>query len=187
MVKFFQFLFLFLLTLFLVGCPREPLSPDQTVVGEDGDRPGFHRGGDPGAFGDEFSDDLAGEGLTMRGDDWGAEDGERGFFPSVYFDFDQSTIRRQDRAVLDNVARHLRDNPQDALLIEGHCDWRGTAEYNLALGDRRARSVVSYLEQLGIDRSRMETLSKGDLEATVTDDPNQLQEDRRAELILRRG
>lgn len=173
---------LIIVAVLLAGCPRAPLSPDQTVMGADSDRPGFQRGGDLGDFGPGFGDD--GE-LQLR-DGWGAEDGERGFFPSVFFDFDQSTIRPQDRGTLDSVASHLRENPGHSLLIEGHCDWRGTAEYNLALGDRRARSVQNYLIQLGVDASRLDTLSKGDLEATVTDDPSQLQQDRRAELILRR-
>jgi len=176
---------LLILSVLLGACARPQLSPgdtNPTHMGSGADRPGFQSGADLGDFGPGFGDDGD---LQLR-DGWGADEGERGFFESVFFDFDQSTIRPADRAMLDGVARHLRENPDHRLLVEGHCDWRGTAEYNLALGDRRARSVQDYLIQLGIDASRLDTLSKGDLEATVTDDRTQLQQDRRAELILRR-
>lgn len=113
-------------------------------------------------------------------------DGDRveGLFPSVYFEFDQSFIRPQDRPMIQQVADYLVGNPNVSLLIEGHCDWRGTTEYNLALGGRRAQSVRDYLGQLGIAPSRMDTLSKGDLEATTNGDEAQMARDRRADFIF---
>jgi peptidoglycan-associated lipoprotein len=68
--------------------------------------------------------------------------------------------------------------------VEGHCDWYGTAEYNLALGDRRAESVSNYLGTLGITPLRIDKLSKGSLEATSGLSKAQASEDRRADLIL---
>ena len=125
-------------------------------------------------------------GLSMRDADMMAGQGNRieGLFSPVYFDFDQSFIRPADRGTLQEVARHLEENPSDQLLVEGHCDWRGTTEYNMALGDRRAGSVVAYLEQIGISPDRMETVSKGDLEATKEGTEAQMQQDRRADLII---
>lgn len=108
-------------------------------------------------------------------------------FEPVYFDFDQSFIRPEDRSELQEVYEYLSNNRNAQLLIEGHCDWRGTTEYNMALGDRRAGSVKSYLVNLGIDEDRMETVSKGDLEAVKEGTEEEMQEDRRADLIVLPG
>lgn len=105
-------------------------------------------------------------------------------FPPVYFDFDQSFVRPEDRPTLQNVANYLNANPSAQLLVEGHCDWRGTTEYNMALGDRRANSVTAYMEQLGISPDRLETVSKGDLEAITEGSENDMSRDRRADLII---
>ena len=107
-----------------------------------------------------------------------------GILPSILFDFDQTFIRPDERYKLDEAAEHLRSNPENRLLIEGHCDWRGTAEYNLSLGDRRANSVQEYLSNLGISPSRIETVSMGDLEAVTEGSESQMQEERRADLIV---
>jgi len=108
-------------------------------------------------------------------------------FEPVYFDFDQSFVRPQDRPVLQEAAEYLTSNPAQQMLIEGHCDWRGTTEYNMALGDRRAASVKAYLVQLGINPQRIETVSKGDLEAVTEASDQQMQEDRRADLVVIRA
>ena len=79
----------------------------------------------------------------------------------VYFDYDQYTLSPQAQADLQYNADLLRRVPQVALVAEGHCDERGTAEYNLALGDRRARSSVEYLTALGIDPRRFSIVSYG--------------------------
>lgn len=121
-------------------------------------------------------------GLGMR-DDMSGERLENLFSP-VYFDFDQSFVRPADRGTLQEVADYLNSNTSAKLLVEGHCDWRGTTEYNMALGDRRANSVVTYLGQVGISGDRMETNSKGDLEAITEGSEDQMQLDRRADLII---
>jgi len=105
-------------------------------------------------------------------------------FQPIYFDFNQSFLRPADRPILQEVASYLEENPSTQLLIEGHCDWRGTTEYNMALGDRRANSVRQYIEQLGIDSARIETVSKGDLEAITEGSDLEMQQDRRADLIV---
>jgi peptidoglycan-associated lipoprotein len=71
-------------------------------------------------------------------------------------------IRSQDRAILEKNAQWLKTNPQSNILIEGHCDERGTIEYNLALGDRRANAAREYLISLGIDPRRIATISYGE-------------------------
>ena len=80
---------------------------------------------------------------------------------TVYFDYDQSTLTDEAQATLDKQAAFLRASPSFRITIEGHCDERGTREYNLALGDRRASAVRDYLVAKGINASRLSTISYG--------------------------
>lgn len=80
----------------------------------------------------------------------------------IHFDFDKSVIRPDDAKILDASAAWLKANPNQLVLIEGHCDERGTSEYNLALGDRRARAATNYLVAQGIAADRMTMISYGE-------------------------
>ncbi len=80
----------------------------------------------------------------------------------VYFEFDKSTLTPAAQDNLLQKAEWLRENPDATVTIEGHCDDRGTNEYNLALGDRRAESAKAFLVDLGIDASRLTTISYGE-------------------------
>ena len=79
----------------------------------------------------------------------------------VHFDFDSALLSMQAQAILRAKALYLKENA-GTVTIEGHCDERGTNEYNLALGDRRARSAKSFLVDLGISSSRIKTISYGE-------------------------
>jgi peptidoglycan-associated lipoprotein len=79
----------------------------------------------------------------------------------VFFDFDQAVLREDARKVLADNAQWLRANPAAKVAIEGHCDERGSSEYNLALGERRARATREYLVAAGISESRISTISYG--------------------------
>jgi peptidoglycan-associated lipoprotein len=79
----------------------------------------------------------------------------------VYFEFDRYDIRPEAARILDANATWLKGNPRNLLLIEGHCDERGTAEYNLALGERRAKSTLNYLVGQGVAASRITVISYG--------------------------
>jgi peptidoglycan-associated lipoprotein len=81
---------------------------------------------------------------------------------NIYFDFDKSNIRPGDAKILDANAAYLKANPNLLVLVEGHTDERGTNEYNIALGERRAKSAVNYLVAQGIDASRFTTVSYGE-------------------------
>ena len=81
---------------------------------------------------------------------------------TIYFDFDRSELKSSARAVLAKKAEWLRKNPQFSMNIEGHCDERGTIEYNLALGERRANAAWKFLNALGVSGSRMTTISYGE-------------------------
>jgi peptidoglycan-associated lipoprotein len=80
----------------------------------------------------------------------------------VYFDFDKSVLKMEAQALLKKKADWLKTNAATKLLIEGNCDERGTAEYNLALGERRAESAKKFLADLGIDAKRISTISYGE-------------------------
>lgn len=79
----------------------------------------------------------------------------------IYFDFDKSNIRPDAREVLKANADYFLKNSSAAVVIEGHCDERGTAEYNMALGQRRAEEAKKYLVNLGVKESKMKTVSYG--------------------------
>lgn len=80
----------------------------------------------------------------------------------VYFDFDQSSIRADQKTRLENNAAYLKDSPQSRIVVEGNCDERGTNEYNMALGERRAVGAKKYLVNLGVSANRVNTISYGE-------------------------
>src|SRR3989442_1047465 len=88
---------------------------------------------------------------------------------SLYFDFDKAVLRPDAVDTLSNNVTWLKENADTFVLIEGNADERGTAEYNLALGDRRAKSALDYLEANGIAKNRMSTVSYGKERPACTD------------------
>jgi peptidoglycan-associated lipoprotein len=80
----------------------------------------------------------------------------------VFYDFDRYDIRPEDAKTLDANAQWLKSNPNHLVLIEGHCDERGTNEYNLALGERRAKAAMNYLVSQGVQASRITIISYGE-------------------------
>lgn len=106
----------------------------------------------------------------------------------VHFDFDASDLRADDRAILDAKVPILQANPAVAIRISGHTDERGSDEYNLALGQRRAAAVKAYLTQHGIAESRIETISYGE-ERPIAEgsDESAWSQNRRAEFEITAG
>ncbi len=102
---------------------------------------------------------------------------------TVYFDYDMSNIREDQRSALDENARKLREyQPEDMVMVEGHCDERGTIEYNLALGEQRAQAVKTYLVDAGVAEGRIETVSFGEEQpAVMGGDESAWSQNRRAE------
>ncbi len=189
------FLTLLVAALLLPACTRKqaPTPSDRgTGLGD--------RGSMSGGLGDDLIpagpangfgiDGIDGD-LELRDGNAGISNGKyngmdmvEGLLPSVYFGFDSSSISGAERSKLQQAADHLNSNPSDQLLIEGHCDWYGTAEYNIALGERRANSAREYVIALGIAANRVHTLSKGSLESTSGLSKDQSGQDRRADLIV---
>ena len=89
-------------------------------------------------------------------------EGKEGMFEDILFDFDKYDVKGSYKAVMQSVAAWMMKNSSATLSIEGHCDERGTNEYNLALGDRRAKSVKDFLVSFGVPSSRIETISYGE-------------------------
>jgi len=81
---------------------------------------------------------------------------------AIYFDFDRAGVRSEDFDVLDAHAAFLVANPTWSVVIEGHCDERGTPEYNIALGERRAKSVQTYLQNSGVQGTQISVVSYGE-------------------------
>ncbi|MDD5167778.1 MAG: peptidoglycan-associated lipoprotein Pal [Syntrophales bacterium] len=82
-------------------------------------------------------------------------------FQDIHFDFDRYNLKDADRKILDTHAKWLMDHPDYMVKIEGNCDERGTDEYNLALGEKRAWSARDYLSDLGVSKERISTISYG--------------------------
>jgi len=82
-------------------------------------------------------------------------------FQNIYFDFDRYDLKPQSQVILKDIATYLLQNPRYKIMIEGHCDERGTREYNLALGEQRSLSARRYLVSLGVAASRLFTTSYG--------------------------
>lgn len=104
---------------------------------------------------------------------------------NVFFDYDQSTIREDAKAPLQRNADWMKRWTSTQVMVEGHCDSRGTAEYNLALGTRRADAVKAYLVTLGVPEGRITVISKGK-EQPVCSDENEScwQQNRRGNFII---
>jgi peptidoglycan-associated lipoprotein len=102
----------------------------------------------------------------------------------VYFDFDMSTVSSQFASVLDAHAKFLSENSGVSVLVEGHADERGTPEYNIALGERRAKAVATYLENMGVSSSQISVVSYGEEKPMIKDrSENAFAQNRRAVLV----
>ncbi len=105
---------------------------------------------------------------------------------TVYFEYDDATLRSDARNVLAKNAKYLKENQNVEIIVEGHCDERGTTDYNIALGDRRAKAVRSYLLKLGMKGNRIATISYGEEKpADFGHDESSWSKNRRAEMLGR--
>ena len=106
---------------------------------------------------DKTQDPLSGDLAQVNDYVW-----KNGLLGDVYFEFDKADLIEEARARLARNAEWLRSHPEFEITIEGHCDERGTNEYNLALGERRAAAAKDYLASLGVGATRLRTLSYGE-------------------------
>jgi peptidoglycan-associated lipoprotein len=164
---------------FLAGCTKKPVRPDPSATA---------LGPQTGGAGSLTPTDIsAAPDTTLQPRDPNIiEDANtiRGLLQPVYFDFNLSDVKAGERAKLQAAKDYLDKNPTYRLLLEGHCDWRGTSEYNLGLGDRRANESKKYLISLGVTADKLETLSKGSEEAQKNADDGTMAKDRRDDLVV---
>jgi len=105
---------------------------------------------------------------------------------TFYFDYDRAVISSDDLAVLEMHASYLRDNPDRSVVVEGHCDERGTREYNLALGERRSGALRSFLTAAGVSPRQIENVSYGEERPGVAGHGESAwSRSRRAEMVYR--
>lgn len=161
-----------------VGCKKKPQGPTP-IPGKTG------KTGGPGTFGTEpvtggnlatddpnsrtippgnAGTDITSQGIKQSGYDPATMDQDRATLAAdtVYFEFDSATIKPSEKSKIEAVASFLNANTSMGLLIEGNCDERGTEQYNLSLGERRALAVREYLINLGISSERVHTISFGE-------------------------
>jgi len=156
------------------GCSRKPKGLTPLPAGQSGStgpvgeiplNPGNGIGGgklDGIGTGSTGTDTTGSTGLNPELDPTKmVQDREKFASDTVYFDFDKSNVKPQYNANIARVADYLKANTSNSLLIEGHCDDRGTEEYNLALGERRALAVRDKLMSAGVSGDRITTISYG--------------------------
>ena len=153
-------LFIMPLLVFVVGCPKKPppeIAPspapatDSRPAEEVPDTAGFNSAPDTseGSLEDQMTEEIR-------------RLNEQRPLGTVYFDYDKADLRQDALDQLKRNADWMRANAQYRVRVEGNCDERGTTEYNLALGDRRAAAVKDYLVKAGIPAARLETISYGE-------------------------
>ncbi len=135
--------------------------------------------GSGGLYGDGMGGALA------MGDRFTGGTEHSGMFAPVFFQYDSAQVANTERSKIETVSQHLKKNDAAAVIIEGHCDERGSNEYNLALGERRAQAVRNYLAELGIGADRIQTKSYGEEKpATAGHDESAWVANRRGDFVL---
>jgi peptidoglycan-associated lipoprotein len=167
------------LAMFLTGCPKKkPATPPADLDVET--QPMTPPPATPDEV-DEVEDPFLSADLQVVND----EMVRRGFSADVYFDYDEASLSEDARGRLARNAELLKAQAQFMVTIEGHADERGTNEYNLALGERRANAVRDYLSSLGVGGDRLRTISYGEERPVcTTTDESCWSQNRRAHMVI---
>ena len=164
------FIFILCLGLFLGGCPKKKVAVSKDVSSVQRAEEAARREREAREAKErelarlreeELKKPTEGELVAKKEPGIEGEVFESKLLKDIHFDFDKYDVRPVDEAVLKENAVFLKNNPNLKVQIEGHCDERGTAEYNLALGERRANNTKKYLVFLGIPSDRISTISFG--------------------------
>lgn len=174
-----------ILPLMVVSCAKTGMQADQSVS-EDGTLDAEVIEGDDaiGDVGEEGT--LAEEKMALQEQEKKMLTIKEEFISeSIYFEFDSATLTGESQEILRKKAHWLEKNPDVVIVIEGHCDNRGTEAYNLALGERRAESAKAFLTDLGIDVTKVMTISYGEERPINPDDTEKAWADnRRASFVI---
>lgn len=169
-----------------VGCKRNPQGTTP-LLGRGPTGPGDNAANMIGA--QPIDDGSRTGGIPLSGDKtgWLADPNQPEVLRNntVYFDYDRANVRASETSKLDSIASYMKSSGPRAIRIEGHCDERGTEEYNRALGERRALAVREYLARAGVDANMIDTISHGeDKPAVAGHDQSAWAKNRRAEFLL---
>jgi peptidoglycan-associated lipoprotein len=152
MLKLMAIMVVMIALLGLTGCKHKKPVATNFGAGNEAAGAGLGSGGDSSSSGGLSK-------FNQEGTNW--ESGAAFGLNTIYFDFDSSAIRSDAMAILKSNAENMKKVPGKMIQIAGHCDSRGTQEYNLALGERRALAVRTYLMQCGVPGDRLTTISYG--------------------------
>jgi peptidoglycan-associated lipoprotein len=181
-------------TLLMIGCAKQPATstvssaPPPTAPGKM-DSPG----GNPGSSAQPVTSNPNRSASSMGSTGSGTRVDTTQYVPvaeltDIHFDFDKYEIRTTDAAVLDRHAAWLKQNGDRLILIEGHTDERGTSEYNVALGERRAKATMNYLVSHGVAAGRIAIVSFGEERPMCSQhDESCWAQNRRAHFLAKRG
>jgi peptidoglycan-associated lipoprotein len=147
-----------------------------TFTGCRSSKPGADLYGSDNLYGDPLMDDV-----PLNADNLGLPmDGDRSLFEPVFFAYDSSQVNPEEAGKVEAVSKHLKKGKAQGVIVEGHADERGSREYNLALGERRALAVRDYLISLGVDPVTIQTKSYGEeMPAVDGHDENAWRQNRR--------
>lgn len=160
-----SFLMIVLVVALSAGCQKRAVTPPSAGISQPGEQPAVtqpERGAEK--IVEQKVETIASKDVAPR-----YTEEKRGMFEDILFDFDRYDVKDQYRPVLQSVSAWITKNPKARLSIEGHCDDRGTNEYNLALGDRRAKAVKDFLMSLGVPSGSIETISYGEERPACTE------------------
>jgi peptidoglycan-associated lipoprotein len=183
--KWIVFVVMPLLVGVLWGCPKKkPLTPpdDVEVITEPVPEPMVE---DVAPSEPQPTEDMTEEELPSDLVELNRVLAERGLIQDVFFSYDRSDLEERARQALASNAQWMREHPEYVFTIEGHADERGTNEYNLALGQRRAASARDYIASVGVDAGRLRTISYGEERPFCTSsDESCWAENRRAHFMV---
>ncbi len=169
----------------MTGCAKKKVAQAGGAGGVGG------TGTDADNIGGVYGSDISTTGFDENGMPLSGRPGEGAIeldssqFAKVYFDYDSSQVNESERPAIEAVASYLSSNPGVAVVVEGNTDERGSNEYNLALGERRALAVRAYLVGLGVDGNRVQTKSLGEEQpADVNHDESAWSQNRRGEFVV---
>jgi peptidoglycan-associated lipoprotein len=151
--------------LFLTGCQKRAVTKPAEVPEAAKEQPGAVEQKRP-----EKITEQKPESVTSRDVDAQAAEGRSGMFQDIFFEYDRYDVDDRYKSDLQAVAAWMMKNSSATIMIEGHTDERGTNEYNLALGDRRAKAVKDFVVSLGVQSSRIETISYGEEKPVCSDE-----------------
>jgi peptidoglycan-associated lipoprotein len=165
-------LMVIVLGLLVISCAKKDIQADQGIIeGEDGNLDAEIVENDEQISGANEEETLTEEQLEAQRREEKALAVKKEFVnENIYFGFDSATLTEEAQTILRKKAQWLEDNPEVVIVIEGHCDNRGTEAYNLALGERRAESAKAFLSDLGINVTKIMTISYGEERPLDPDD-----------------